>query len=201
MLTQLTYRREEERQIPLSQHWERGSGGEGLEGPGQRVSTSQSGASSGAARVFVRPAGIADMQQVEPLINGFAEKNLMLPKTPDQLVRNFREFVVATDADGRVIGCGALRVYSASLAEIVSLAVHESAHGGGVGRLVVERLLEEARALEIRTVFALTLRDNFFHRLGFATVSKELFPLKVWADCRNCPKLHACDEIAVAVEL
>jgi amino-acid N-acetyltransferase len=32
-------------------------------------------------------------------------------------------------------------------------------------------------------------------------VPKETFPLKVWADCRNCPKLHACDEIAVAREL
>jgi amino-acid N-acetyltransferase len=197
MLTQLTYRKEERGK---RKEWT------SAEVPGVTAvapihdpqSTIQN---PKTARVFVRPAGIADMQQVEPLINGFAEKNLMLPKTPDQLVRNFREFVVATDADGRVIGCGALRVYSASLAEIVSLAVHESAHGGGVGRLVVERLLEEARALEIRTVFALTLRDNFFHRLGFATVSKELFPLKVWADCRNCPKLYACDEIAVAVEL
>ena len=41
----------------------------------------------------------------------------------------------------------------------------------------------------------------FRHRLGFRTVPKELFPLKVWADCRMCPKLHACDEIAVALEL
>ena len=37
------------------------------------------------------------------------------------------------------------------------------------------------------TLFALTLQDSFFHRLGFRTVPKELFPLKVWADCRTCP--------------
>lgn len=151
--------------------------------------------------IQVRAAHIADMRHVEPLINGFAGRNLMLPKTGDQLVRSFREFVVATDAAERVIGCGALRVYSESLAEIVSLAVHEAAHGLGIGRQLVERLLDEARALGIRTVFALTLQDGFFHKLGFRTVPKEMFPLKVWADCRNCPKLHACDEIAVAREV
>jgi len=153
------------------------------------------------ADVRVRGAEIADMQRVEPLINGYAALNLMLPKSADQLVRNFREFVVAESDDGELLGCGALRVYSPSLAEIVSLAVSERAHGAGVGATMVERLCDDARALSIGTVFALTLRDGFFHRLGFLTVPKEMFPSKVWADCRNCPKLHACDEIAVARDL
>ena len=155
-----------------------------------------------AAAVTVRPARLADMVHLEPLINGFARRELMLPKTLDQLCRTFREFVVACDAEtGAVLGCGALRVYSPQLAEIVSLAVDEGAHGRGVGRAIVERLETEAAALEIGTVFALTLQDGFFHRLGFRTVPKEMFPLKVWADCRSCPKLHACDEIAVVKEL
>lgn len=154
-----------------------------------------------AASILVRPARIADMPEVEPLIDHFAGQNIMLPKTLDQLVRTFREFVVATDGDGRLVGCGALRVYSVDLGEVASLAVDESAQGAGIGRLLVERLLEEARSLELQTVFALTLREPFFHRLGFHTVPKEMFPLKVWADCRNCPKLHACDEVAVAKDI
>jgi amino-acid N-acetyltransferase len=149
----------------------------------------------------VRPARISDMRQVEPLINGFARQALMLPKSVDQLSRMFREFVVAEDESGRVLGCGALRVYNEVLAEIASLAVDERAHGLGIGRRLVERLVEEGRGLGLRTVFALTLQESFFHRLGFRTVTKERFPLKVWADCRNCPKLHACDEIAVEMEL
>jgi amino-acid N-acetyltransferase len=152
-------------------------------------------------QVTVRVARIADMRQVEPLINRFARQNLMLPKTLDQLSRLFREFVVAVDADGRVLGCGALRVYTESLAEVASLAVDEAAHGLGIGRRVVAALLENGRDLGLTTVFALTLQEEFFHRIGFRTVPREMFPLKVWADCRTCPKLHACDEIAVAVEL
>jgi amino-acid N-acetyltransferase len=158
-------------------------------------------AASKPAAVTVRPARIADMLRVEPLINRFAADGLMLPKTPEQLARNFREFVVAFDDDGTLLGCGALRVYTPQLAEIVSLAVDDAAHGRGVGRGLVDALVEDARLLGIGTVFALTLQDVFFHRLGFRTVPKQLFPPKVWADCRTCSKLHACDEIAVVKEL
>lgn len=151
--------------------------------------------------VTVRPARVADMLQVEPLINGFAKKELMLPKTIEQLSRNFREFVVAEDEGGRILGCAALRVYTPQLAELGSLAVHADAHGLGLGRKLVTAIEAEARKIGIGTVFALTLQDVFFHKLGYRTVPKEMFPLKVWADCRACPKLHACDEIAVVKEV
>ena len=152
------------------------------------------------AAVSVRRARVADMLQVEPLINVFAKQELMLPKTVEQLSRNFREFVVA-EQNGRIIGCAALRVYTPQLAELGSLAVSEAAHGLGVGRKLVAAVEAEAASHGIGTVFALTLQDVFFHKQGYRTVPKELFPLKVWSDCRACPKLHACDEIAVVKEL
>lgn len=148
--------------------------------------------------VTIRAARIADMREVEPLIRRFASDNLMLPKSFDQLARSFREFVVATDEAGTVLGCGALRIYNEGLAEICSLAVGEQCQGLGIGGMLVERLVEDARALGLEQLFALTLRPEFFARLGFEVTPKETFPLKVWADCRSCPKLHACDEIAVA---
>lgn len=154
-----------------------------------------------ASEVVVRPASIVEMRQVEPLIRTFAERSLMLPKSYDQLARLFREFVVAVDPAGEVVGCGALRVYTESLAEVASLAVAEHAHGMGIGRRIVEALVENARELGVASVFALTLREEFFLRAGFRTVSKEMFPQKVWADCRTCPKLHACDEIALVREV
>lgn len=151
--------------------------------------------------VTIRAANIHDMLQVEPLINHFAAQNLMLSKTREQLVRLFREFVVAVDGQGRLLGCGGLRIFSPTLAEIISLAVSPAAQGLGVGGMIVDRLVEDAEGLGLTTVFALTLRDGFFHRLGFRTVPKEMFPAKVWSDCRNCPKLTACDEIAVVKEV
>ena len=56
-----------------------------------------------APEVIVRPARISDMRQVQLLVNGFAQDNLMLPKTYDQLARLFREFVVAVDGEVTVM--------------------------------------------------------------------------------------------------
>jgi len=158
-------------------------------------------APAGATGTLVRPALPVDMIEVERLVNGYAAQNLMLPKTMAQLQRNFREFVVAEGEDGAFLGCGALRIFTPQLAEVVSLAVSPRAHGRGIGGRVVEQLVVEAEAIAIGAVFALTLRPTFFHRLGFRTVPKEIFPQKVWADCRTCPKVNACDEIAVVLEL
>ena len=156
---------------------------------------------TGGATFEVRAARPGDMLQVTRLINGFAARGLMLPRLPEQLVRHFREFVVAIDGDGRVLGCVALRVYTAQLAELVALAVVEEAQGLGVGRMLVQKIEEEACALGVGTVFALTLQEGFFHRQGFRTVEKELFPLKVWADCRSCASRDDCSETAVVKEL
>lgn len=145
----------------------------------------------------VRTARVADMAQVAPIINGFAARGLMLPKTQDQLFRTFREFVLAIDGNDRVIGCAALRVYSPDLAELSALAVDEDAHGRGIGRRLVEAVVQQAAELGIRRLFAMTLEETFFHRLGFRTVPKELFPQKIAADCNSCVKRHACPEITV----
>jgi len=154
-----------------------------------------------AAEVQLRRARIADMRAVASLIHTFAEHNQMLPRSIDQLARNFREFVVAVDGEDRVVACGALRVYTEDLAEICSLAVDQPLQGAGIGGRLVGRLVEDARELGVGKVFALTLRPDFFGRLGFSEVPREEFPLKVWADCRSCPKLHACDEIAMALRV
>ena len=163
-----------------------------------RTSAPEAAAIELATGPVVRRARVADMSQVAPLINGFAARGLMLPKTEDQLFRTFREFVLAFDEQNHVIGCAGLRVYGPQLAELCALAVDARAHGRGVGRALVEAIVEQAADLGIRTVFALTLEDGFFHRLGFRTVSKELFPQKIAADCVGCAKRHACPEITVA---
>ena len=163
-----------------------------------RTRVQETAAPAFAVAPVVRRARISDMSQVAPLINGFAARGLMLPKTEEQLFRTFREFVLAFDENGNVIGSAALRVYGPQLAELSALAVDERAHGRGVGRMLVEAIVEQAAELGIRTLFAMTLEDGFFHRMGFRTVRKELFPQKVAADCAVCPKRNACPEITVA---
>lgn len=148
----------------------------------------------------LRGASLEDVPAIAALLDGWARKGLVLPRTIGQLYRNVREFTVATRGDV-VVGSVALRLYSPALAEIGALAVDGAHHGGGVGRRLVESQIDLARRLGLERVFALTLQDGFFHRLGFRTVPIAEFPDKIAADCAACAKRAACAEIAVALEL
>ena len=145
---------------------------------------------------MIRPATIHDVPRIQAIINSHAELGKMLFKNYAQLFENLRDFGVYEE-DGRVLGCAAVTIIWADLAEVRSLAVDEHAIGRGVGRKLVEWCVDEARRLQIRRLFALTYEQRFFEKLGFEVVAKETLPLKVWSDCVRCPKNDNCDEIAV----
>jgi amino-acid N-acetyltransferase len=150
--------------------------------------------------VFVRRAEPADAQELHALLEQFVAPGMLLPRTLKQVYQSIRDFVVVVDS-GRIVGAGALRIYSAELAEIGALAVATDHQGSGLGGRIVETLVHDARALGLHRVFALTLRDTFFHRLGFETVPIAKFPEKIAADCVGCARRAACIEIAVALTL
>ena len=144
----------------------------------------------------VRKATMRDIAPVLDLINGYAAQGIMLPRTEFEMSEAIRDFSVVT-LDQRLLGCGALHFYTPQIAEIRSLAVAEEAKTKGVGRKLVEALVEEARHYELDAVFAFTYVAEFFEKVGFHMVERGMLPLKAWKDCLRCPKFHACDEIAV----
>jgi amino-acid N-acetyltransferase len=146
--------------------------------------------------LVVRKAAMHDIEPLLELINGYAAKGIMLPRTEFELSENMRDFSVAYDGS-RLLGCGALHFYSPVMAEIRSLAVAEDTKTNGVGRRIVESLVEEARAYALGAVFAFTYVPGFFAKVGFAEVERGELPLKAWKDCLRCPKFQSCDEIAV----
>ncbi len=150
--------------------------------------------------VKVRHAKVADVPHMLRIINGYAEKGLMLPRSLNQIYDHLRDFVVAEE-DGRVKGCGALYVVWEDLGEIRSVAVEASERGKGIGSKIVRYLLDEAKEIELRKVFVLTYQKEFFARFGFKVVPKDTLPHKVWKDCLDCVKFPNCDEIAMAMEL
>ena len=100
-----------------------------------------------------------------------------------------------------IIACGSLEHFTDELAEVRSLMVDQHQKGAGLGRIIVEDLIETSKLRKVRRLMALTYVPEFFHKLGFRTVDKEIFPEKVWGICVNCYKFDNCDEIAVLLEL
>jgi amino-acid N-acetyltransferase len=116
-------------------------------------------------------------------------------------MERIRDYIVASDADGKILGAAALHPVAEDLAEIRSLAVDEVWKGKGIGRRLVETCIEDALRLGIRRVFALTYQTAFFDRLSFKPVEKLTLPQKIWGDCVHCAKFSECDEVAVLREL
>jgi amino-acid N-acetyltransferase len=151
---------------------------------------------SALPRLTVRKAVMRDIPPILHLINGYAARGIMLPRTEFELSEAIRDFTVVTS--GRdLVGCGALHFYSPTIGEIRSLAVAESAKTHGVGRRLVKALVEEAQEYELDATFAFTYVVEFFEKVGFHVVERGVLPLKAWKDCLRCPKFQACDEVAV----
>ncbi len=146
--------------------------------------------------IEVRKAAMHDIPALLDLINGYAAKGIMLPRTEFEMSENMRDFMVAF-AGNQLVGCGALHFYSPTVGEVRSLAVAESHKTHGIGRMVVDSLVYEAKLYGLDAVFAFTYVPRFFARVGFHEVERGELPLKAWKDCLRCPKFQACDEIAV----
>ena len=152
-------------------------------------------------KIIARKAGLRDVEEMSRIVNFYAEQQQMLPKTHLQLYENLRDFSVVQDESERIIACGALHIYWENLAEIRAIAVLEGMNRRGIGTILAERLIDEARELELERVFCFTYVPKFFNSLGFIQVEHSVLPLKVYNECFQCPKFNKCDEIAMVLQL
>jgi amino-acid N-acetyltransferase len=155
---------------------------------------------SNPGQLTVRKAAMRDIHAVLKLINDYATRGIMLPRTEFEMSENIRDFSVAYDGS-QLVGCGALHYYTPTSGEVRSLAVDPRVTARGVGKRIVEALEKEAIENDLHAMFAFTYVPDFFRRLGFQEVERGMLPLKVWKDCVRCPKFHCCDEIAVVKAL
>ena len=144
----------------------------------------------------IRKAAISDVKEIQRLVNEFARKEQMIPRSVNELYENVRDFVVAEDKSG-IVGACALHVLWDDLAEVRSLAVKNEYQGKGIGSKMVRNCIREARALCIKRVFVLTYQPDFFRKLRFRDTDKAALPQKIWGDCIRCPKFPECDEHAL----
>ena len=128
--------------------------------------------------IAVRRAAPADAPGVVALVGEWAAEGLLLARSEADVLAALDSYVVAADARGRVLACAAVREYSPSLAEVVSVAVARLAHGRGLGRRVVRAAEALARVRGHQAVFAHTLQPDFFGALGYECVDRTLYPEK-----------------------
>ena len=149
---------------------------------------------------MLRKATIDDVEKIYKLINDFAAKNVMLPRSLSELYENIRDYFVFIQ-DDTLVGCAALHIFWKDLAEIKSVAVMETTQRKGIGRKLVRVCIREAHKLRISKMFVLTYVPEFFEKCGFRRVEKETLPHKIWSECVKCHKFPDRGEIPLILEL
>ena len=147
-------------------------------------------------------ATLADIPAMQSLVVGEVKDGVILNRTEDEVATNIRSYVLAKE-EGKLVGYTALHIHSKRLAEIRSLIVDENYRGQHVGKRMIEFTLEEAKALGVEEdVLVLTYLPQFFEKLQFKEIHKELIPEhKIWADCIKCIHFPICNEVALVYRL
>lgn len=146
----------------------------------------------------VRKARIKDASEIHRLINYFAKKGLLLPRSLSEIYEHIRDYIVL-EQNGAIQGVCALGVCWEDLAEIKSLAIKKNSQNRGFGSTLVKECIKEAKMLGIKKMFILTYVPDFFARFGFKKIAKSSLPHKIWSDCLKCPKFPECDETAMSL--
>ena len=152
---------------------------------------------AGSTGVFVRAAKLPDAANIFELVSSLSHDGTLLPRSYAEICENVRDFAVAEDVDRQLLGCGALHLYGPHLAEVRSIMVKPEAKGQGAGGALLRALLEEADNQKVSCVCLFTRIPQFFLHYDFRVVERTALPDKIYKDCQTCPRLYACDEVAM----
>ena len=130
----------------------------------------------------VRRARTTDVPRVQALVAPLVQERILLGKESVVFYEAVQEFRVVEDADGSLIGCGALHVMWEDLGEVRTLAVTADWLGHGVGHALMDRLELDARELGLSRLFCLTFEVPFFARHGFIDMGSETVDPIVYAE-------------------
>lgn len=118
----------------------------------------------------IRPATRRDIPVLLSITQKATQTEELRPRTAREFNQNIQHFYVY-EIDGSVIGCVCLRPFPTrpQTAEIEALFVQSFYHGRGVGKKLVTYALEQAKALGMAKVVALTTQSYGFFRnvIGF----------------------------------
>tara|TARA_R110000737_G_scaffold47011_2_gene66836 strand:+ start:11810 stop:13771 length:1962 start_codon:yes stop_codon:yes gene_type:complete len=150
-----------------------------------------------AAAMSVRRARMSDIDSISTLVDYWADRGEILPRSRDNIIHDVQNFVVA-EVSGVVVGCASLYIYQTGLAEIRSVVIDKSVHRQGQGQALVQYLLEFAHQIQLQKIIVLTYIPNYFQQLGFNLIDKNSLANNIIEDSEQSPHKDPEDEVAMA---
>ena len=119
-------------------------------------------------------------------------------KAPKGLIATFEVF--DDDKEGRRVACGSL-AYQHGQNLVRAVAVDKSYRGRGLGKIIMEKLLKEAREQGLETLMLTAKVPGCFQKFGFKIVPRDEAP-EGFTDCLHCPKFHnGCESEIMRLKL
>jgi len=126
----------------------------------------------------IRQAILEDVPEILYLMDGYIKKGTLVMRTESDIKNKIHAYHIYT-VDHAVYGCGALYELGDNWAEIGAVAVNDAYKSKGIGRGVVQYLIQTARKKQIQNLFLLTTQAaDWFFEFGF-----------VWASPLDLPEL------------
>ncbi len=154
------------------------------------------------AQLHVHKARLQDARDIFDLVNSLSHDGTLLRRSYAEICENIRDFTVAqtvpqNGAKPHFLGCGALHLYGPHLAEVRSIVLYPEARGQGAGGALLRALLAESEEHGVISTCLFTRIPDFFFHYGFRVAERSAMPDKIYKDCQACPRLYACDEVAM----
>ena len=113
----------------------------------------------------IRPARETDATQIRDLIH-------LVGINPMGL--DWKRFVVAVDDRDEMLGCGQIKPHGRDILELASIAVHPEHQGKGIGRAIIEHLLQNST----RPLYLMCESSNgpLYEKFGFREISYNEMP-------------------------
>lgn len=127
-------------------------------------------------KLIIRDFGLEDMESVVTLLQSVSIYNpdpSRIKNIANEFLKNTSCYACVVELDGLIVGIGSIfilvRIRGGSAAVIEDVAVHEDLRNKGVGKLIVEKLLNYAQSRKCFKVTLVTSDKNitFYEKIGF----------------------------------
>jgi len=115
----------------------------------------------------IRRALISDVQDILRIQEPYVASGVLVPRTADQVASKIADYAVY-EVDGFIQGSAALHQFPDGSAEVAAVAVSEHLRRWGIGRKLVQYLMQRAHKIGLDRIFLLTTQtSDWFAELGF----------------------------------
>jgi amino-acid N-acetyltransferase len=127
-------------------------------------------------RIFVDKATLHDVSGILAVLMANKKDPQLFQRKRADIQRHIRDFMVATDEKGKLLGCVALHFHTSTVAEILSLAVAPGCQGKGIGPRLMEAAENMAVDRHAETTWLVCHKTDYFERLGYSIIARRKLP-------------------------